>query len=551
MKHKNKTRKGCKSTRKKTRRIRIQHGGIRINHRTTGEFVGDYEGSLHNGQPQGRGKMTYEDGTVYEGDFEDGLANGRGKCEYSDGNVYEGEFENDVMHGRGKMTYADGDVYEGNWLNNEMTNGVLTYGNGHVYEGEFENNQRHGRGKMTYGDGDVYAGNWLNNAMTNGVMTYPDGAVYEGEFENGQRHGRGKLTYADGIVYEGKFKNNQRHGRGRLTYADEEIYKGKFKNDAKNGQGTMTYEDGAVYEGGWSANYKNGHGKMTYANGDVYVGPWSYNNRHGADGKMTYASDECVYEGEWWKDNMHGDGQMTGADGSMIYDGLWRNNGQNPHFFDPATGKLADNDGYNPPAPIMHFFNSDNMLYRSDRFKHRYTYEDVIYNEEKNVLDELEDDPTMIALKLYRTYYVLSKDTIITMMNNKRLIRYECRRIDTAEDPHFSINADVNKTVPYFGLNGLVSDQGGVVPLFDLWTVINSGHNAYEFVKTGRKLLSVASHHVVYDYGSWVGSAHCQHDKDADVYALRKLRIAERPRPREKTRKTRPENGSHRARPPY
>jgi hypothetical protein len=249
---------------------------------------------------------------------------------------------------------------------------------------------------------------------------------------------------------------------------------------------------------------------------------------------MTYA-DGRVYEGEWWKDNMHGEGQMTGADGSIIYDGLWRNNGQNPHFFDPATGKLADNDGYNPPAPIMRFPNSDNMLYRSDRFKHQYKFNDMTFNEEKNVLDELEDDPTMIALKLYRTYYILSKENIIMMMNNKRLIRYECRRTDHADN--FSIDDDVNKTVPYFGLNGLVSDQGGVVPLFDLWAAINSGHNAYEFVKTRRKLLTVASHHVAYDYGSWVSSAHCQHDKDADIYALLKLRIAERPRPHQKTRK--------------
>lgn len=140
-------------------------------------------------------------------------------------------------------------------------------------------------------------------------------------------------------------------------------------------------------------------------------------------------------------------------------------------------------------------------------------------------------------------------------MNNKRLIRYECRRIDTAEDPPFSIDDDVNKTVPYFGLNGLVSDQGGVVLLFDLWAAINSGHNAYEFVKTGRKLLTVASHHVAYGYGSWVGSAHCQHDKNADVYELRKLRIAERPRPRSKTRKNGPSyrysspSSSHRSHP--
>ena len=131
------------------------------------------------------------------------------------------------------------------------------------------------------------------------------------------------------------------------------------------------------------------------------------------------------------------------------------------------------------------------------------------------------------------------------MMNNKRLIRYECRRIDTAEDPPFSIDDDVNKTVPYFGLNGIASHQGGVVLLSDLWdAIIRSGHNAYEFVKTGRKLLTIASHHVAYDYGVWMSTSHCQPDKDADIYELRKLRIAERPRHRQKTRRV-----SHRSHP--
>ena len=349
------------------------------------------------------------------------------------------------------------------------------------------------------------------------------------------------MTYANGDVYNGEWANDTKNGQGTYTFSNGDVYNGEWADDNKNGQGIMTYANGDVYEGRWNAGYCHGQGRMTYANRDVYVGPWHYNNRHGADGKMTYA-DGRVYEGEWWKDNMHGEGQMTDADGSTIYVGLWRNNRPNPHFFDTETGKLADNDDYNPPAPVMHFPNSDNMLYSTDKYKHRYKYNDVIFNEEKNVSDELENDPTMIALKLNRTYYVLSKENIIGMMNDKQLIRYECRKTDHDDD--FSIDADVNKTVPYFGLNGIASHQGGVVLLSDLWAAIKSRHNAYEFVKTGRKLLTIASHHVAYDYGVWMSTSHCQPDKDADIYELRKLRIAERPRPRHKTRKV-----SHRSHP--
>lgn len=80
MKHK--TKKGCKSTRKrkgmKTRRVHIQRGGVRIKH-PMGEF-GEYEGHVDkDGQPQGHGTVTWDDRIMYEGDFKDGLAHGRGK----------------------------------------------------------------------------------------------------------------------------------------------------------------------------------------------------------------------------------------------------------------------------------------------------------------------------------------------------------------------------------------------------------------------------------------------------------------------------------------
>ena len=248
-----KTRKGCKSTRMKTRRIRIQHGGMKhqIYHR--GKFVGEYEGEVDKfNQPQGPGKMTQANGTVYEGDFKDGLANGSGKCKFSNGDVYEGEFKNDLMHGKGKCVYADGEVYEGNWLNNAMTHGVLKFNGGDVYEGDFVNGERHGIG----------------------IMRYTDGDVYEGEYANGQRHGRGKIT-ANGDVYIGTWNHDDRHGIGKCEYVNRDVYEGKWQNNAKNGQGTMTYANGNVYEGEWIDDAKNGQGTMTYANGHVYHGYWA------------------------------------------------------------------------------------------------------------------------------------------------------------------------------------------------------------------------------------------------------------------------------------
>ncbi len=432
---------------------------------------------------------------------------------------YRGYFNEDgVPHGQGKMIYANGDVYEGSWLN-----GI-----------------KQGKGKMIDADGDVYEGDWVNGKHHgHGFFGFSDGEggfdeTYNGQWENDKMHGRGIYRYPSGDVYDGNWADDKKNGEGKMTYANGDVYEGSWNDDFMHGPGKMTYANGDVYEGMWDASYKHGHGKMTYANGDVYEGPWHYGQRHGENGTMRYA-DGNVYDGEWWKDNMHGDGTLRASSGRVIHEGLWKNDIHIPFLFNPENGTLDDNDEYVPPARPMDFINSDNMLFTDDKIKHKYKFNDVIYNEEKNVVDELTEDPTTIALLLNRTYYVPSKERLIQLMNDRRWIRYACTKDDKADE--FSIVADVDKTVPYFGLNGLVSNQGGVVPLFDLWAAINSGNRAFELIKTERKLLTVASHHVAYDYGSWVGSAHCQQDKGADIYELRILRIKEKPRPRNKTRR--------------
>jgi hypothetical protein len=360
------------------------------------------------------------------------------------------------MHGRGKYTFANGDVYEGELRNSEFTGqGAMTYANGDVYVGLWAQDKKNGRGTMTYANGDVYEGNWLNNNMhdVNGRYT----------------------KHADGNVQVGNWINNDMHGVG--------LYEGELnENGLANGRGKCTFINEDVYEGSWDANFMHGQGRLTYQNGDEYEGPWRYDQRHGENGTMRYA-DGRVYEGEWWNDKMQGDGTLRAANGDVTYEGLWKNDRRIPVLFDRATGNLTDNDDYVPPAPIMSFYNGDNMLFNDDKFKHKYKFNDVIYDEEKNVVDELTEDPTTIALLLNRTYYVPSKERLIQLMNDRRWIRYACTKDDKADE--FSIDTDVNKTVPYFGLNGLVSNQGGVVLLFDLWAAINSGNRAFEFVFVG------------------------------------------------------------------
>ncbi|HMY67039.1 MAG TPA: hypothetical protein PL163_10330, partial [Leptospiraceae bacterium] len=75
----------------------------------------------------GRGTVTYNDGSKYEGDFKDGKMNGEGALTFANGDSYKGNFANDMFSGKGTYKYANGDIYEGDFKNDLFDgNGVLT-----------------------------------------------------------------------------------------------------------------------------------------------------------------------------------------------------------------------------------------------------------------------------------------------------------------------------------------------------------------------------------------------------------------------------------------
>ena len=89
--------------------------------------------------------------------------------------------------------------------------------------------------------------------------------------------------------------------------------------------------------------------------------------------------------------------------------------------------------------------------------------------------------------------------------------------------PAFSIDTDVDKAVPYLAISNLFGMQG-LVPVFELWSAIKSGHQAYRFVPNGEILL-IASHATTYRYGLWMSSDHCQGGAPQQVYTLERLDI--------------------------
>ena len=177
---------------------------------------GTYVGMVQNGQPHGKGALTYNSSNVQE----------RKK--------YEGDFFNGEVHGKGIMT----------WLN------------GQRYEGEWEHNSMQGMGKLISSDGVVYEGQFVNgNVEGRGTRVSPSGQRYEGQFKDGQFNGHGKLTFPNGDVYSGEFVDDQAHGQGTLSHSDGSSRTGIFqKGTFMNGTLIDTYGDRYTYVDGKREN---------------------------------------------------------------------------------------------------------------------------------------------------------------------------------------------------------------------------------------------------------------------------------------------------------
>lgn len=187
----------------------IDHYGDR------GKYTGEI--SMVDGEPNGYGVITYDDGRCYEGDWRDGKFHGKGKMMYSSGDIYVGDYRFDLMHGKGKYVWKDG----------------------RGYDGEFSNDKRHGNGKYSWPDGSFYTGSFRTGEMHGyGSFTYPCGTKYNGEFRDGHQHGHGELLYGDGkIFYNGKFSKGLKHGFGTEFLPCGTIrHKGLWHNGGPLGQ---------------------------------------------------------------------------------------------------------------------------------------------------------------------------------------------------------------------------------------------------------------------------------------------------------------------------
>jgi hypothetical protein len=144
----------------------------------------------------------------YEGQIEDLEWNGKGRLTFRNGTIFEGRFEFGLLHGEGSMFFPDGAILRGVWENGfAPKNGTIVYDNNSTY------------------------------------------ATFVGEIGKGHEWLSGKLILKDGCTYEGSFKNGLMHGAGTLTFSnvtsDHEIVKfvGNFLQNEPSGSGTVYWRN--------------------------------------------------------------------------------------------------------------------------------------------------------------------------------------------------------------------------------------------------------------------------------------------------------------------
>ena len=315
---------------------------------------GKYVGGIENWKPNGKGSVTYTDGSKYVGEYRDGIKHGQGTYSYPDGNKLDGIWKNGLFNGKGTYKFINGDKYVGEYKNGKYHGqGTWTWTFG-KYVGEFKDGLKNGQGKLNYSDGKIYKGEWKNGSRYGqGSLTFPDGSEYIGEWKNGREHGQGTWTWYDGNKYEGEWKVGEPNGQGTYSYPDGRKSIGEYRDDKpwnvidydKNGStvgkwvnglnkyGVISYGDGEYF--GEIENRKpNGQGTFSFPSGSKKVGEWKEGKLNG-QGTYSYP-DGGKSVGEYRKDyqwnviDYDKNGLTVGkwVNGSLKFGVIWTNDGE-------------------------------------------------------------------------------------------------------------------------------------------------------------------------------------------------------------------------------
>ncbi|OAY63004.1 Protein ACCUMULATION AND REPLICATION OF CHLOROPLASTS 3 [Ananas comosus] len=122
---------------------------------------GTFRGRCQGGLPEGKGRLTFVDGSFYDGMWRGGKRSGLGTLYYSNGDVFHGTWRDDLMHGKGWFYFRGGDRWFANfWKGRANGEGRFYSQNGSVLFGQFRNGWRHGESLWIDADGSRWNEVW-------------------------------------------------------------------------------------------------------------------------------------------------------------------------------------------------------------------------------------------------------------------------------------------------------------------------------------------------------------------------------------------------------
>jgi TonB family protein len=229
------------------------------------DFEGNiYEGLWSNDKQNGLGKQMDANGNIYSGSWNDGTLLGNVKIQFKNNDVYDGEYING-LNGKGTLTYSDGSIYKGNWSNNmRFSSGEMIFSFGITYKGNWSNNEVDGTGEFyeTTTQKLLASGNWKTEKTKDGdlkfinnngfmVCIYKNKDLYYGSTKNMIPNGAGVIHYANGELFEGYFLDGLFSGVGLYKYKESIEYIGDWKKGKKDGVGTLVQKDKSEQKGYW------------------------------------------------------------------------------------------------------------------------------------------------------------------------------------------------------------------------------------------------------------------------------------------------------------
>ena len=210
--------------------------------------------------------------------------------------LYFGDLDiNSAKQGKGRLTFKDGTIYHGTWDSNRFMGWNLSISSrGVIYIGEFSDFSLTGKGERYTIENHIYKGDFVSGLREGQGIESTEHSIYVGGYKEDKQYGKAKVTFSSGDVYEGEIANGVFHGNGHYVWKKSgNEYIGMYKNGKFDGEGIYKMKNGEYYKGEYEDGIKEGKGEMHFIDGKKYIGQFSRGKPHG----VGYYDDGCGFKG--------------------------------------------------------------------------------------------------------------------------------------------------------------------------------------------------------------------------------------------------------------